>query len=88
MGLAQLLQDRSNKTKLGISEERVRAVLPAARQFIAFFRDYPDIFVDFMQTGFDEEKEKDLTFRLYFYQRCFLRAAMRHKYVYAVFPRA
>ena len=41
-----------------------------------------------MQTGGDPEKEKDLTFRLFFYQRVFLRAAMRFKYVYAVFPRA
>jgi hypothetical protein len=39
-----------------------------------------------MQTGGDPDKE--LTFRLFFYQRVFLRAAMRNKYVYAVFPRA
>jgi hypothetical protein len=44
--------------------------------------------IDFMQTGGNPEKEKELTFHLYFYQRVFLRVAMRYKYVYAVFPRA
>jgi hypothetical protein len=39
-----------------------------------------------MQTGGDPDKK--LTFNLFFYQRVFLRAAMRNKYVYAVFPRA
>jgi hypothetical protein len=33
-------------------------------------------------------KGPDSNFNLFFYQRVFLRAAMRHKYVYAVFPRA
>ena len=33
-------------------------------------------------------KGPDNTFNLFFYQRVFMRAAMRHKYVYAVFPRA
>ena len=33
-------------------------------------------------------KGPDSTFNLFFYQRVFMRAAMRHKYVYAVFPRA
>ena len=31
---------------------------------------------------------KDGEFKFYFYQRVFLRAAMRHQYLYAVFPRA
>jgi len=51
------------------------------RDYVAFWREYPDLFVDFM------EGEKS-TFNLFFYQRIFLRAAMRHKYLYATFPRA
>jgi len=58
------------------------------RQYIAFWREYPDLFVDFMSAGFDPEHERKQTFSLYFYQRILLRIAMRYKYVYGVFPRA
>lgn len=77
-----------NQKKIGISPERIDAIKPQLREYISFWREYPDLFIDFMQTGGDPEKEKDLTFRLFFYQRVFLRAAMRFKYVYAVYPRA
>ena len=83
--LIDLSQSKGQK-KIGISEERIEAIKPALRDYISFWREYPDLFVDFMQTGGDPNKE--LTFKLYFYQRCFLRIAMRYKYVYAVFPRA
>lgn len=85
MALNDLLNLSGGK-KIGLSEERVRAIIPAARQYIALWREYPDIFVDFLQTGGDWEKKKELKF--FFYQRVFLRAAMRYKYVYMVFPRA
>ena len=81
MALQDLLNLSQNKKKIGLSEERIRAIIPAAREYISFWREYPDLFVDFM-------KGPDNTFNLFFYQRVFLRAAMRHKYVYAVFPRA
>ena len=43
--------------------------------------------IDFFQTGRDGQiPENGLKF--FFYQRVFLRVAMRYKYVYAVFPRA
>lgn len=85
MALEDLLQLSSSK-KVGLSKERIDAIVPVARQYIAFWREYPDIFVDFLQTGNDPTREKKLN--LYFYQRVFMRAVMRHKYVYAVFPRA
>lgn len=81
MALQDLLNLSTNRKKIGLSEERIRAIIPAARQYISFWREYPDLFVDFM-------KGPDSTFNLFFYQRVFMRAAMRHKYVYAVFPRA
>lgn len=81
MALQDLLDLSQNRKKIGLSEERIRAIIPAARQYIAFWREYPDLFVDFM-------KGPDNNFNLFFYQRVFMRAAMRHKYVYAVFPRA
>ena len=81
MALQDLLNLSQSKKKIGLSEERIRAIIPAAREYISFWREYPDLFVDFM-------KGPDNTFNLFFYQRVFMRAAMRHKYVYAVFPRA
>ncbi len=45
------------------------------------------MFVDFLQTGRDGQMPEN-GLRFYFYQRVFLRAAMRYKYVYMTFPRA
>lgn len=85
MALVDLLQLSHNKDaqKIGLSEERVRAAIPVARQYIAYWREYPDMFVDFLKT-----EENPENFQLFFYQRVFLRAAMRHRYTYATFPRA
>lgn len=88
MALQDLLNLSQNggRNKIGISEERIEAIKPVLRQYIALWREYPDLFVDFMQTGGDPNKK--LTFKLFFYQRVFLRVAIRYKYVYAVYPRA
>ena len=86
MALQDLLNLSASKRKIGLSEERVNAVLPTVRQYAAFWREYPDLFVDFMVRGFNEPKEGE--FKFYFYQRVFLRSVMRYQYVYAVFPRA
>lgn len=86
MALQNLIDVGTSRKKVGISEERIRAILPVARQYVAFWREYPDMFIDYLQTGNDPNKERKLKF--YFYQRVFLRAAIRHKYVYMVFPRA
>ena len=50
MALQDLL-NISSKKKIGLSEERVRAIVPAAREYIAFWREYPDLFVDFLVRG-------------------------------------
>ena len=83
MALADLLELSSSKEgkKIGLSEDRLAAQVPNLRNLIAFYREYPDLLVDFM-------KGEDSTFHFYFYQRVFLRIVMRHKYVYATFPRA
>ena len=83
MALADLMELSSSRdgNKIGISEERIKAQMQPIRDQIAFWREYPDIFVDFL-CGSNPEN-----FHLYFYQRLFLRAAMRHKYTYATFPR-
>ena len=86
MALQDLLNLSQSRKKIGLSEERVNAILPIARQYVAFWREYPDMMIDFMQDGGDETRKRQLVF--YFYQRVFLRAAMRYKYVYMTFPRA
>ena len=83
--LLNLTYSKDSK-KIGISEERIHRIKPVMRSYIAFWREYPDLFVDFMSTGWDPEAKP--TFKLLFYQRVFLRVSMRYKYVYAVFPRA
>lgn len=84
MSLAALLEINSNNShnmKNGISEERVRAQLENLRTLTAYFREYPDIFIDFI-------KGDNCNFKFFTYQRIFLRIVMRHRYVYATFPRA
>ena len=87
MALQDLLNLSNQRKKIGISQERVEAVLPIVRQYVAFWREYPDIFIDFMVRG-NRQEPKDGEFQFYFYQRVFLRSVMRYQYVYAVFPRA
>lgn len=86
MALQDLLNISNKQQKIGISEERIEAIKPALRQYIAFWREYPDMFIDFLQTGADGEIPKD-GLKFFFYQRVFLRISMRYRQVYAVFPR-
>jgi hypothetical protein len=85
MALSDLLQlsDSSIGRKQGMSEERINEHLEDCRNLIAFFREYPDLFVDFCLA-----ENNPNNFHFYYYQRIFLRAVMRHRYVYATFPRA
>lgn len=87
MALQDLLDLNTKRQKIGLSEERIEAIKPELRKYIAFWREYPDLFVDFMVRGTRTEV-KEGEFHFYFYQRVFLRCVMRHQYVYAVFPRA
>jgi hypothetical protein len=48
MALEDLLLINNNKKKIGISEERILPIKPVLRQYFAFWREYPDLFVDFM----------------------------------------
>ena len=78
--LLQLSVEHENK-KQGMSEQRLAAQMDNLRYLISFFRQYPDLLIDFM-------KGPDCTFKFYFYQRIFLRIVMRHRMTYATFPRA
>lgn len=84
MALADLMELslNANTKKVGLSEERIKAQKELLRKYIAYWREYPDMFVEFL-CGSNPEN-----FHLFFYQRMFLRAVMRHRYAYATFPRA
>ena len=85
MPLADLMTlslDKSTK-KYGLSEERIEKQIPALTEAFSFYREYPDIFVYVLCGESNPEK-----FELFFYQRVFLRAAMRLRYTYATFTRA
>lgn len=67
--------------KIGMSEERLKENLSGVRDAIAFWREYPDIFVDFL-CGDNPEN-----FELKYYQRVYLRAVLRHRNSYFTYPR-
>ncbi len=83
MSLKKLLdisESHNNFKKAEVTEERLLNDIDEIRDLIAFYREYPDLFVD-------DIKGPDCVFKFRFTQRVFLRIIMRHKYVYAVFPR-
>lgn len=64
-------------------KEEVHNHLKEYRELIAYWRVYPDKLVDYyLSLG------NPYNFKFIFYQRLFLRALFRHKYVYATFVRA
>ena len=62
MNLKELLQLSSNRSynKHGLSDQRLLKNIDGLRKMISYFREYPDIFVDFI-------KGKDSTFNFLFY---------------------
>ena len=77
MALQDLLElTGSHNKKIGLSEERLEPLKPYLRQYIAYWREYPDMFVEFLCGGPDAPAD---TLHLYFYQRVFLRVVMRHR---------
>ena len=87
MALADLMALSKNKAsqKIGVSEERLRACMPELRKAIAFYREYPDLYIGYCNTL---AGSKGKTLNLFTYQRVFLRQAMRYRHIYAVYPRA
>ena len=86
MALNDLLEISSKfEKKQGMSDARVKAIVPEARKAISFWREYPDLMVDFMCSCAPEQKDK---LNLFFYQRVFLRGVIRHRHAFCTFPRA
>lgn len=78
--LLEMSSPLASLVKEEVSEERLLKILPELRERIAFYREYPDLFVD-------DIKGPDCTFKFRYTQRIFLRAIMRHRYVYCTFTR-
>lgn len=64
-----------------LTEEFIQDNRELIQQYLDLWMQYPDIFID-MITPIDSD------FRLFFYQRIFLRACMRFRYVFGTFTRA
>lgn len=64
MALQDLLILSNSRNKIGLSEERVIAAIPMVRKYVSWWREYPDLFVDFMAGG---EKAPKGALKLYFY---------------------
>lgn len=85
MSLKDLVQVTTRKRELDDEaiKEEVHNNLEEYRNLIAYWRVYPDKLVDYyLSLG------NPYNFKFIFYQRLFLRALFRHKYVYATFVRA
>lgn len=79
--LEEKLELRQSSTSTKVTPERVMESADKLKETFSFFRAYPDVYLDMIK----DPKEK---FSFHFYQRVFLRAIMRHTYVYGTFPRA
>lgn len=85
MALKDILQTTNRRKELDSDaiKEEVHNHLDEYRELIAYWRVYPDRLVDYyLSLG------NPYNFKFIFYQRLFLRALFRHKYVYATFVRA
>ena len=85
MALKDILQASNRRKDLDSDaiKEEVHNHLEEYRELIAYWRVYPDKLVDYyLSLG------NPYNFKFIFYQRLFLRALFRHKYVYATFVRA
>ena len=69
--------DKSTK----LTQKMIDGDLQNYKEMAEYFINYPDLFVDMITPA-------NSTFKLFFYQRIFLRANLRYKYVYTVAPRA
>ena len=85
MALKDLLETQGMVESAGdvdLSEKNVMRHMDKYRQLIAYWRVYPDRFVDYLCSLNPKN-----SFKFFFYQRFYLRAIFRHRYVYATFTR-
>lgn len=73
---------KNSRKRVEIDKQKIIDDMPAYQQIIAYWRKYPDRFIDFM-CGLNPEN----TFHFYAVQRLVLRIMMRYKNAYLVFSR-
>lgn len=88
MSLKDLLGTSSSsfggiKEDTEVTREIILKNLNKYQQLISYWRMYPDRFIDYMCS-----LDPDCNFQFIFYQRLFLRMALRSKNMYATFVRA
>ena len=64
-----------------LTEDRIMNSFELFKKQFSFFTVYPDLFIDLITP-------KDSNWKLFPYQRIFLRASMRYRYHYCTAPRA
>lgn len=64
-----------------LTSERIDKNEELYKKYCNFFTAYPDLFIDLITPS-------DSNFKLFYYQRIFLRACLRYRYHYCVAPRA
>ena len=79
IGLIDSMKDSVKKELL--TEERIQKIIPEFRKAVSFYREYPDIYID-------QITPPGNPFKLFFYQRIFLRSLMRYKQIAIIAPRA
>lgn len=76
----RLRQEYGVEKNVVLTQENVRENRELIEKYISYFTAYPDIFLDLIKPAESE-------FKLYFYQRIFLRASLRYKYHYCIASR-
>ena len=97
MSLKDILNIESKRkfNKEELSKEVLIQKIPELKKQRAYYRAYPDIFIDdisgFSEWNLKSDEEKALDpwkgFRFYYFQRITLRILMRHRKTYIVFSR-
>lgn len=64
MALQDLLK-LSSIDKQPLSQNRIEKIIPVLRKYVAFWREYPDLFIDFLQDGGDPTVKKKFKFYAY-----------------------
>lgn len=85
MSLDTLMKDRGIYKKaedIEVTPELIQQYMPQLRKLVSFWRCYMDKFIDYLCS-----LDPGNSFHFYFYQRVYLRAVSRYKYVFATFPR-
>lgn len=82
-GIPDIYNPDGNETQKESQEKisRFQKIQSVFVQYLSLWRWYPDLFIDMITPA-------DSKFKLFFYQRLFLRVIFRHRYVYATFTRA